>query len=75
MPVASLNHPNICTLHDFGPVMLMSDGVKVLDFGLAKSSSQPGLTNETRTNDRRQVALPIRSRPLSTSRVKIDGQT
>ena len=49
MPVASLNHPNICTLHDFGPVMLTSDGVKVLDFGLAKSSSQPGPTDETRT--------------------------
>ncbi len=102
--VASLNHPNICTLHDIGPgymvmelidgetlanriekgplpleqllkaatqiadaldrahragvthrdikphnIMLTRDGVKVLDFGLAKSSSKPGPTEATLT--------------------------
>lgn len=102
--VASLNHPNICTLHDIGPgymvmeliegetlaariekgalpldqalkfaiqiadaldrahragvthrdvkpqnIMLTRDGVKVLDFGLAKSGSKPGPTEETLT--------------------------
>src|SRR5258708_25839540 len=102
--VASLNHPNICTLHDIGPgymvmeliegetlaariekgalpldqalalaaqiadalarapragvthrdgkpqnIMLTRDGVKVLDFGLAKSGSKPGPAEETLT--------------------------
>ena len=102
--VASLNHPNICVLHDIGPgymvmeliegetlaariekgalpleqalkhatqiadaldrahragvthrdikpqnIMLTRDGVKVLDFGLAKSSSKPGPTEATLT--------------------------
>ncbi len=102
--VASLNHPNICTLHDIGPgymvmeliegesladcvakgaipvdqalkhatqladaldrahragvthrdvkpqnIMLTRDGVKVLDFGLAKSQAKPGPTEETLT--------------------------
>ncbi len=103
--VASLNHPNICTLHDIGPgymvmeliegetlaariekgalpfdqalqlatqiadaldrahragvthrdvkpqnIMLTRDGVKVLDFGLAKSTAaKPGPTEETLT--------------------------
>src|ERR1022692_1987978 len=102
--VASLNHPNICTLHDIGPgymvmeliegetlaariekgalpfdqalklgtqiadaldlahragvthrdvkpqnIMLTRDGAKVLDFGLAKSSSKPGPAEETIT--------------------------
>ncbi|MCL4797285.1 MAG: protein kinase [Bryobacteraceae bacterium] len=100
--VASLNHPNICTLHDIGPgsmvmeliegetlaariekgvlpldpamqletqiadaldrahragvthrdikpqnIMLSRDGVKVLDFGLAKSGAKPGPTEGT----------------------------
>src|SRR5580765_1423811 len=53
--IASLNHPNICTLHDVGPNYLVmelvegptlaeriSDGVvKVLDFGLAKTGGTP----------------------------------
>jgi serine/threonine-protein kinase len=102
--VASLNHPNICTLHDIGPgymvmeliegetlaariekgaipldqalklatqiadaldrahragvthrdvkpqnIMLTRDGLKVLDFGLAKSQAKPGPTEETLT--------------------------
>ncbi|MBM3766116.1 MAG: hypothetical protein FJW32_12070, partial [Acidobacteria bacterium] len=102
--VASLNHPNICVLHDIGPnymvmeliegetlasriakgaipldqalpfatqladaldrahragvthrdvkpqnIMLTRDGVKVLDFGLAKSQAKPGPTDETLT--------------------------
>ncbi len=102
--IASLNHPNICSLFDIGPgymvmeliegetlaariekrplpldqalkvavqladaldrahragvthrdvkpqnIMLTRDGVKVLDFGLAKSDSKPGPTEETLT--------------------------
>ncbi len=102
--VASLNHPNICTLYDIGPgymvmeliegeslaariekgaipldqalqfatqiadaldrahragvthrdvkpqnIMITRDGVKVLDFGLAKSAAKPGPTEETLT--------------------------
>lgn len=102
--VASLNHPNICTLHDIGPnymvmeliegetmaariakgpipleqaisyavqigdaldrahragvthrdvkpqnIMVTRDGVKVLDFGLAKSGGRTGPTEETLT--------------------------
>jgi Tol biopolymer transport system component len=102
--VASLNHPNICTLHDIGPnymvleliegetlaariekgaipldqalklatqiadaldrahragvthrdvkpqnIMLTRDGVKVLDFGLAKSTAKPAPTQDTLT--------------------------
>ncbi|MBL8295955.1 MAG: protein kinase, partial [Bryobacterales bacterium] len=102
--VASLNHPNICVLHDIGPnymvleliegetlaariekgalplaqalqyavqiadaldrahragvthrdvkpqnIMLTRDGVKVLDFGLAKSTATPAPTQETLT--------------------------
>ncbi|MBL8293498.1 MAG: serine/threonine-protein kinase [Bryobacterales bacterium] len=102
--VASLNHPNICVLHDIGPnymvleliegetlaariekgaipldqafklatqiadaldrahragvthrdvkpqnIMLTRDGVKVLDFGLAKSTAKPAPTQETLT--------------------------
>ncbi|MBM3769305.1 MAG: serine/threonine protein kinase, partial [Acidobacteria bacterium] len=99
--VASLNHPNICTLHDIGPgymvmefvdgamlgekgaipldlalkhalqiadaldrahragvthrdikpgnIIVAKDGVKLLDFGLAKATPKPGPTDETLT--------------------------
>ena len=48
------------TLRDVKPqnIMLTSDGVKVLDFGLAKSTAKPGPTEETLTVEGSVMGTP-----------------
>jgi len=60
--VASLNHPNICTLHDVGPdylVMELVEGETLADLLAQRPRSSPGLPFEDTVRLARQIASAL----------------